>query len=352
MSERIVVWYSHGAASACAGKVAIDTNNASNNPKELIIVNIHLEDEHPDGQRFLKDCEEWWGQKAISIRDTKYGASVDKVIEKTKYMSGIYGARCTKELKKQVRLDFQRDDDIHVFGLTVGEENRIDQILDTEPDLDIWTPLIDKGLSKEFCFEWLSVSGIELPEMYKLGYHNNNCIGCLKANSAGYWNKIRKDFPEVFEKRSKQEQLCNVSLVMFQTNVYFNEHREEVIRDFNEFNRNLKFNGSGDSPLNKGKPNDAIVVPLELVHRHGVEYDDKHLVIKGSFRKLNYDGVLFNTSEFIEKHSDLLLEMLTSMDYIKVFNTRLRIPLRYLPETAGSVKDLDIGSCGFFCEIK
>jgi hypothetical protein len=28
----------------------------------------------------------------------------------------------------------------------------------------------------------------------------------------------------------------------------------------------------------------------------------------------------------------------------------MRVPLRYLPEDAGSHKDLDIGACGFFCE--
>lgn len=41
--------------------------------------------------------------------------------------------------------------------------------------------------------------------MYKLGYNNNNCIGCFKGGM-GYWNKIRKDFPEVFEEVSQVEQ--------------------------------------------------------------------------------------------------------------------------------------------------
>ncbi|MHC3124971.1 hypothetical protein NL42_15075, partial [Acinetobacter sp. GN11] len=40
--------------------------------------------------------------------------------------------------------------------------------------------------------------------MYKLGYLNNNCIGCVKGG-AGYWNKIRKDFPEVFNRMAKVE---------------------------------------------------------------------------------------------------------------------------------------------------
>ena len=40
-------------------------------------------------------------------------------------------------------------------------------------------------------------AGIDLPAMYKLGYRNNNCIGCVKGQ-AGYWNKIRIDFPDRF----------------------------------------------------------------------------------------------------------------------------------------------------------
>lgn len=40
--------------------------------------------------------------------------------------------------------------------------------------------------------------------MYDLGYRNNNCIGCVKGEM-GYWNKIRMDFPEVFDRMEKLE---------------------------------------------------------------------------------------------------------------------------------------------------
>ncbi len=211
MGQRIVCWFSHGAASAVATKLAIEKNAGS---KELVVACIHLEDEHPDGARFAEECEEWFGQEIVYLRDTKYGASVDTVIEKTRYMSGVNGARCTKELKKQVRLDWQRHDDVHVFGMDANEADRVDNLLDTEPDLDIWAPLIDKGYTKADCFDLITnVAGIQLPKMYRMGYHNNNCIGCLKAAGAGYWNKIRVDFPEVFWKRARQEELLGVALV-------------------------------------------------------------------------------------------------------------------------------------------
>ena len=50
----------------------------------------------------------------------------------------------------------------------------------------------------------LKNANIELPAMYKLGYHNNNCIGCVKGGM-GYWNKIKIDFPEHFDRMAKLE---------------------------------------------------------------------------------------------------------------------------------------------------
>ena len=61
-------------------------------------------------------------------------------------------------------------------------------------------------MDKSDCLAILQDAGIELPEMYKLGYHNNNCIGCVKGE-AGYWNKIRNDFPEVYERMAQTEEL-------------------------------------------------------------------------------------------------------------------------------------------------
>ncbi len=47
-------------------------------------------------------------------------------------------------------------------------------------------------------------AGIEIPAMYKLGYNNNNCIGCVKGGM-GYWNKIRKDSPDKFNEMAEIE---------------------------------------------------------------------------------------------------------------------------------------------------
>ena len=47
--------------------------------------------------------------------------------------------------------------------------------------------------------------------MYRLGYHNNNCIGCVKGGM-GYWNKIKDDFPEQFDRMAKLERVKNQTI--------------------------------------------------------------------------------------------------------------------------------------------
>jgi len=206
---RVVVWFSCGAASAVAGKLAIEKYSSEN--VHLAYCDV-LSSEHPDNTRFMRDVEEWLGKKVEIISSSKY-TSIDDVFEKTRYMSGIAGARCTVELKKVPRFDYQDADDIHIFGMTVDEQHRIDRIENNNPELKLDWILRDAGYSKEMCFEELRKAGIELPVMYKLGFHNNNCIGCVKAQSIPYWKNVRRHFPDVFERRAKQSRELGVKLV-------------------------------------------------------------------------------------------------------------------------------------------
>lgn len=191
--SRIVCWFSCGAASAVATKLAL-TEFAG---QEVVIVRCIVREEHPDNDRFAADCERWFGQPIVNLTASEYDGSVFNVITKRKYISGIEGAPCTMLLKKKVREDFQQPADRHVFGYCAEEQERYDSFLDAN-NIDCIVPLIDRGLSHANCLSMLEKAGIELPVMYRLGYQHNNCIGCVKATGAGYWNKIRQDFPERF----------------------------------------------------------------------------------------------------------------------------------------------------------
>lgn len=204
--SRIISWFSCGVASAVATKLAI----AAGDP--VTIAYCEVKEEHPDNMRFLKDCEEWFGQEILILGNDKYKRSIYEVFDKTRYLAGHGGARCTLELKKNVRKKFEKPDDIQVFGYTVEEQNRADRFIDANNDVDAIFPLIERGLGKPDCLAMIQNAGIELPAMYKLGYKNNNCMGCVKAQSPAYWKKIQIDFPEMFDAMVAQEKRLGVRI--------------------------------------------------------------------------------------------------------------------------------------------
>ena len=100
----------------------------------------------------------------------------------------------------------------YVWGIDTGEKQRLDRFYLTMPEQDHVCPLIDHGISKSQAHEILKASGIKRPAMYDLGYHNNNCVGCVKGGM-GYWNHIRSDFPEVFKSRSEMERRIKATCI-------------------------------------------------------------------------------------------------------------------------------------------
>lgn len=201
-----VCWMSAGVSSFIAGWLA-------GNVDEWIY--IHIEDQHPDSMRFVKDCEKIIG-KEIKIlipeyRNVETACRIGGFINRPKV-----GAYCTKYLKKRVRKQWEcehADYDItYVWGFDSKEKNRADRTIEDYPQFQHEFPLIDKSLSKEDCHAMLERMGIRRPVMYDLGYPNNNCVGCVKGGM-GYWNKIRVDFPEVFAKRARLERELGCSCI-------------------------------------------------------------------------------------------------------------------------------------------
>lgn len=196
--SRTVVWFSAGAASAVAAKLVI-----AQQPPDLVVAYVDPGSEHPDSARFLNDCEEWFGQQIIRLRSDRY-TDTWQVWSERRYLVGPTGALCTAELKKKVRFAFERPDDRQVFGYTVEEQHRADRFRDQNPGVELVCPLIDAGLTKSDCLAMVDRASLQLPEMYRLGYRNNNCVGCVKGGM-GYWNKIRRDFPDVFDRMAALE---------------------------------------------------------------------------------------------------------------------------------------------------
>ena len=197
--SRILCQFSCGAASAVATKLALAQYG-----DRCVIVNAFIEEEHPDNRRFLDDCEKWFGQPIVNLRDEKYGASAINVFEKVGFIKGTKGASCTTRIKRGLLRKIEQPGDVIVLGYTSEEQDRYDDFLEDWPNRPMVAPLIERGLSKSDCKAMIQRAGIRIPAMYELGYDNANCIGCVKGG-LGYFRAIREDFPVQFERLAQAE---------------------------------------------------------------------------------------------------------------------------------------------------
>lgn len=207
MKKLKVCWISAGVSSFIAGY--LERNSVDK------YIYIDIDDQHEDSIRFIEDCEKFLG-KTIERLESPY-KNVEACIRTAGVPKMPYGfAPCTNWLKKRVRKEWEyehRDYDItYVWGFDCNETDRAIRLEETMIEFNHQFPLIEHSLSKQDAHGMLSILGIKRPKMYDLGYNNNNCIGCIKGGM-GYWNKIRKDFPEVFEARAKLERDIGYSIL-------------------------------------------------------------------------------------------------------------------------------------------
>ena len=203
---RVLAWFSCGDASAVAAKMAVEKYGER---CEVLYCDTFAY-EHPDNRRFFSDVERWLDRDIKVLKSSEYRDIYD-VFEKTRWLVGVKGARCTTELKKNVRRAYQTPIDTHVFGFTADEARRVTAFHKESPDIFAEFPLVEGGIGKFDCHARVREAGIEIPAMYRLGYHNNNCIGCVKGQS-GYWNKIRRDFPQAFDRMAAMERSLNAAI--------------------------------------------------------------------------------------------------------------------------------------------
>jgi len=213
----IIGWWSAGITSAVACKYALEMYS------DVRLYYIKINTAHSDNDRFMKDCENWYGVKINVIQSNEFKDQFD-VIEKIRAVNTPQGAPCTKHLKKEVRFKLEELNSYNLFNQEVilhqvwgfeydkSEINRAIRHGQQYPYTKPLFPLIEKGITKNMCAGILLSSGIELPVMYKLGYLNNNCIGCVKGGM-WYWNKIRKDFPETFNRMAQLEKKVGYSCI-------------------------------------------------------------------------------------------------------------------------------------------
>jgi len=207
----IAVWFSCGAASAVAAHLTVQLFGQAN----VRIFNNPVKEEDADNLRFKADIERLCGVPIECATNPRYeeGSAV-QVWDDRKFMSSPKGAPCTTLLKKHARQHVESvvKIDWHVFGFTADEQKRHDKFVLSERE-NVLPVLIWAKKTKTDCVRYLEERGVTIPRVYRMGFPNANCIGCVKATSPTYWNLVRDQFPDVFAERAEQSRRLKCRLV-------------------------------------------------------------------------------------------------------------------------------------------
>lgn len=208
---RVVVWFSAGVTSAIAAKIAADTYGGR---LPVHLVNCDTGSEHEDNLRFMHDVSAWLGIPLEIIRNERY-TDTFSVYDETGFFKNEYGAKCTVELKKVPRRRYENlATDLQVFGFDADEEGRAATFSENNPEVRVWYPLVQRGITKSMARQILFDAGIAEPITYAMGFRNANCLkrGCVKGGM-GYWNHIRRVLPEVFANMAAKEREIGYALL-------------------------------------------------------------------------------------------------------------------------------------------
>jgi 3'-phosphoadenosine 5'-phosphosulfate sulfotransferase (PAPS reductase)/FAD synthetase len=210
--KMLVSWFSAGISSFVATMLV-----KPNWRDDGRIIFIDIDDHHEDTARFVDE--------ASSIFEREFGLGIETLksrlgsVENACLMRGaikfVKGSPCTDILKRRVRKEWEagRTEELeYVWGMDYDERDRARRIVDAMPKQKHSFPLIAACMKKADCHGFAAKYGIKRPAMYDLGYNNNNCVGCVKGGM-GYWNKIRVDFPAVFDARAKLERRIGASIL-------------------------------------------------------------------------------------------------------------------------------------------
>ena len=207
--SRVLIWFSGGAASYAAAKLALRKH------PEGLIVRCETNNEDEDNYRFEADAVEKLGRPVILLRSEEY-SSVRDVWVRRKFISGPKGAPCTGEMKVAPRVAFQRLDDLHVFGYTADapDVERFKRLKQSFFELNVSAPLIDAGITKAGALAIVEMDGLKFPRSYAMGFPNANCLktGCGKATSPDYWSLYRLHFPAEFAETAALSRSLNARL--------------------------------------------------------------------------------------------------------------------------------------------
>lgn len=176
-----IVQYSGGICSFFTAKRVIEKYGKEN--VILLFCDTLIED--ADLYRFIDETVQYLDCEFIKIAD---GRTPFEVYKDVRFLGNSRVAHCTKILKirqarKWIKEHYKANECILYLGIDWTEKHRRTAIINNWKPYKVKFPMCQKPyLEKENMHKELNKIGIELPNLYKLGFTHNNCGGfCCKA---------------------------------------------------------------------------------------------------------------------------------------------------------------------------
>ncbi|XMB66263.1 hypothetical protein RI065_08150 [Mycoplasmatota bacterium zrk1] len=211
MKEKHIIMFSGGASSSYVAKWVVDKYGKDN----CILFFTDTLWEHKDNYRFMEQCAQYLDMEWTRVVD---GRTPEEVFFNMKFLGNARMAKCSEELKVRQTLIYIEDlrdegyEPILYFGIGPHESHRADNLkrhyehFPLEP-VECRFPMID-SISQEVKARYIIENewGIELPKMYKLGFHHANCNGrCVRAGMHHYAN-LYLEMPEIYKLQEDMEE--------------------------------------------------------------------------------------------------------------------------------------------------
>lgn len=193
-----VVQYSGGVGSWAAAKVVAERYGIA----DLVLLFADVMDEHLDLYRFL---EEGAANIGVSVTRISDGRTPRQVMTDEKFIGNSRKDPCSKLLKRKLldrwcRKNCDPKHTVRYIGIDWTEIHRLDTFRKRIAPWRAEAPLCEEPYRSKFdAFAMLAREGIELPELYRLGFSHNNCGGaCIKGGQAA-WAKVLRHFPALYQ---------------------------------------------------------------------------------------------------------------------------------------------------------
>lgn len=200
-----IIFYSGGIGSYFTAKRVIDKYGKED--VKLLFTDTLIEDE--DLYRFIRETSKKLDVELIWLKD---GRDPWEVAFDKRFLPNSRIAQCSHVLKqkvsqKYIKENYKPEECILYLGIDWSESHRKAAPIKHWAPYKVEFPLCEAPFKdKAHMLEELEkVDGIEIPNLYKLGFSHNNCGGfCFRAGIGHFKNLLEKK-PELYKYHEKKE---------------------------------------------------------------------------------------------------------------------------------------------------